>query len=321
MAKYDVFGMCNALFDLQVEVEDEQLKDLGYAKGGMFLIGPEQQSALISTVRESVVNTAPGGSGANSVYAVNQLGGKAVFTSHVADDDFGAKYRNGLEDLGVKANLGVGGASTGVCVVLITPDSERTMCTHLGSSIELKPEDVVEDDVRDSEYLYVTAYLWDQQSQKEAVLKAMRAANRSGTKVALSLSDPFCVERHKDEILQLVRSHVDLLIGNAEEAMLLLGADNKEDAARGLSEYSDLAVVTDGANGSYIVQDGNLKHLEATKIKPVDTTGAGDAYAGALLTGITQGKPLDETVQRASKMAAKVVAQFGPRLEKLPEDL
>jgi sugar/nucleoside kinase (ribokinase family) len=317
MSKYDVFGMCNPLYDLQAEVSEETLASLGYEKGSMSLIGHEQQRELVAAIYESLVNSEPGGSGANTMVGVAMLGGKPVYTGNVGKDEHARLYREGLEKRGVKPNLGSSDTDTGISVILITPDTQRTMCTYLGASLELGPEDVNEEDLVNSEYIYVTAYLWDTDRQKEAVLKAMSVANDNDVKVALSLSDPFCVGRHKDELKQLVQNHVNLVFGNFQEAQALTDTDTPEQAVRVLADYSDIAVVTMDSRGSLIYAEGDLHRIPAYPVKEVDTTGAGDMFAGGLLYGLTQGLPLDRTGKIASWCAAQVVAKLGPRLDSI----
>jgi sugar/nucleoside kinase (ribokinase family) len=247
------------------------------------------------------------------------LGGTACYTSRVGDDEHGALYRQGLSDKGVKPNLGVGAGQTGISLILITPDAERTMCTYLGRSRDLRVEDVHVEDLRASRYLYITGYLWDTENQKEAVLYAMKEANRAGVKVAFSLSDPFCVARHKEDFKRILKEHVDLVFGNEEEAMALTDTDAPKEAVRALAAYSDVAVVTAGKEGSYIEEGDTLHEIPAYTVEAVDTTGAGDMYAAGLLYGLTQGLPLDITGRIAAYCAAQVVAKLGPRLDAIDD--
>lgn len=314
---YDVFGMCNPLYDIQAEISDALLTETGFAKGGMFLIDAEQQKQLISHIYQHVVNSESGGSGANTMIGVALLGGKACYTGKIGNDEHGALYASKLREKGVTLCSTAGNGTTGICVVLITPDTERTLCTYLGICRELGPEDVDEEALRHSKYLYVTGYLWDTESQKAAVLKAMQRAQHFGVKVALSLSDPFCVNRHRADFEQIAGEYVDLLIGNHEEMQVLTGASTPEEAMLATSDLTDMAAVTVGAQGS-LLRDGETIHVvPPVKIQPVDTTGAGDMYAAGLLYGLTQGMPLQRTGRIAGYVAAKVVAKLGPRLDSL----
>jgi len=315
--RFDVFGMCNALYDLQAEVEEDVLAGLGVQKGGMFLIDAEQQRQIVPRVYTSLVNTEAGGSGANTMLGVALLGGRACYTSRVGNDEHGGLYRQSLTERGVKANLGVGAGETGISLILITPDTQRTMFTFLGQSRHLQREDVNVDDLRASQYLYVTGYLWDTDNQKEAVLFAMREANRAGVRVALSLSDPFCVNRHKEDFRRLLHDHVDVLFGNYQEAQAMTDTDTPREAVRALAEHCQVAVVTMDDKGSLIRQGDRLYEIPVYPVKAVDATGAGDMYAAGLLYGLTQGLPLEVTGRIAAYAAAQVVAKLGPRLESL----
>jgi sugar/nucleoside kinase (ribokinase family) len=320
---YDVFGMCNALYDIQAEVHDDllgELKDFGVEKGGMFLIDEQQQREIVGRVYTSLVNAEPGGSGANTMIGLAQLGGTGCYTSRVGRDEHGQLYRDKLAERGIKPNLGVGEGETGICVVLVSPDAQRTMCTYLGLSRDLRPDDVNLDDLRQSKYIYVTGYLWDTDNQKETVLLAMREANRAGVKVALSLSDPFCVNRHKEDFRRILRDHTDVLFGNYHEAQALTDTDNPYDAVRALAEHCDVAVVTMDDKGSLIQAGSTLHEIPVYPVTAIDTTGAGDMYAAGLLYGLTRGLSLDETGRIASYAAAQVVAKLGPRLESIDRE-
>ncbi len=316
---FDVFGMCNALYDLQAEVDDAVLDELGLQKGSMTLIDEDQQRRIVPRIYTHLVNTESGGSGANTMFGVALLGGTSCYTSRVGIDEHADLYRKGLAGRGVKPNLGVGAGATGISLVLVTPDAQRTMCTFLGQARELRKEDVKLDDLRESKYLYVTGYLWDTENQKDAVLHAMQEANRAGVKVALSLSDPFCVTRHKEDFLHIIEEHVDLLFGNFQEAQVMTDTDNPHDAVRALAQHSEVAVVTMDDKGSLICNGAELYEIPAYPVTAVDTTGAGDMYAAGLLYGLTQGLSLEITGRIASYAAAQVVAKMGPRLERIDQ--
>lgn len=317
---YDVFGMCNPLYDIQAEITDSMLQELGVQKGGMFLVEEAQQRVIVSRIYDHIVNAEAGGSGANTMIGLAQLGGSACYTGKIGDDEHGALYRDGLEKQRVTVCTATGAGTTGICIVLVTPDTERTMCTYLGICRELGPEDVNRDALRASRYLYVTGYLWDTETQKAAVLRAMREAKAAGVPVALSLSDPFCVHRHKADFLQIVQEHVDLLFGNEEEAQVLTDTTTPFDAIRAMTPYCSLAAVTMGERGSLLREGEKLLEIPAYPVHPVDATGAGDMYAAGLLYGLTHGLPLEKTGRLASYLAAQVVAKLGPRLDSLERD-
>ena len=292
---YDVFGMCNPLYDIQAEIPESLLAELNVQKGGMFLIDADSQKTMVARIYDHIVNAESGGSGANTMIGVSLLGGKACYAGKIGDDEHGRLYEQSLREKQVEVSVRSGAGTTGICVVLVTPDAERTLCTYLGISQELGPDDVDTNAIRASKYLYVTGYLWDTDSQKAAVLHAMNTARSSGVKVALSLSDPFCVHRHKADFLKIVDEHVDLLIGNHEEAQALTGTETPHAAIRAMIPYCDLAVVTMGSRGALLREGETLHEIPAVTINPVDTTGAGDMYAAGLLYGLTQGLPLETT--------------------------
>lgn len=316
---YDVFGMCNPLYDIQAEVPENVLAELGYDKGGMYLIDAEQQAALVAKIYSHIVNTEAGGSGANTMIGIALLGGTACYTGKLGDDEHGTLYTEGLNAKKVQSLAAQGQGTTGISVILVTPDAQRTMFTFLGMCRELGPDDVASEVLKDSKYLYVTGYLWDTDTQKQAVLKAMREAKAAGVKVALSLSDPFCVDRNKDDFLSIIREHVDLLIGNADEAQALTDTTTPQDAIAALAPYCELAAVTMDSRGSLLRSGAETLTIPAFAVTPVDTTGAGDMYAAGILYGLTHNLSLERTGRIASCAAAQVVGKMGPRLDTLDE--
>jgi sugar/nucleoside kinase (ribokinase family) len=309
--------MCNPLYDIQAEISDELLAEVGLPKGAMVLIDEAQQREIVSKVYTHIVNTEPGGSGANTMIGIAQLGGSACYTGKIGTDEHGELYTAGLEAKKVRVCTATGAGTTGICAVLITPDAQRTMGTFLGICRELGPEDVQVEMLKECQYLYVTSYLWDTDTQKAAVLKAMRSAREHGVKVALSLSDSFCVNRHKEELTQIVHEHVDLLIGNDAEAMVFTDTQTPRDAIRAMIPYCDLAVVTMSAKGSLLREGDQMIEVPAYPTHPIDTTGAGDMYAAGLLYGITHDVPLEKAGHLASYLAAQVVGHLGPRLPEI----
>lgn len=321
MAKFDLYGMCNPLFDIQAEISHEILSQLGYAPGGMFLINLDEQRNLIPKIVEHVVNTDSGGSGANTMITFGLLGGNGVYTGHVGSDEHGSMYRAALEKCSIKPNLGVSDGETGLCVVLITPDAERTMCTYLGKALDLKAEDVFVPDLTESKYLYITGYLWDTPGQKEAVLRAMKIANDAGVKVAFSLSDPFCVNRHPQEFRDLIRSHIDILFGNDQEVLALTGKPDVQSAVDELLPECGLVVVTEGVQGSTLASTNESVKVPCYKVEAVDSTGAGDAFAAGVLYGLVNDLSLNSSGHIAGYVAGKVVGKLGPRLKKVDHNI
>lgn len=319
MSRFDVFALCNPLYDLQVQVPDSLLTSLGYPKGGVSLIDREQYDQLIPRLAGLPIHATPGGSAANTVIGIQQLGGTTCYTGKIGADTYGSAYKNGMVRWGVHANLAAGSLPTGLSVILITPDAQRTMFTYLGACQQLDPSDIDTDLIARSRYLYVTGYCWDTASQKAAVLLAMEQARAAGVPIALSLSDPFVVRRHKQELRQIVSEHVDLLFGNQEEAEVFTETSSAEAAIEVLRAWCETAVVTMSAAGSYIAQGNRLQRIEPFAVAAIDSTGAGDSYAAGLLYGLTHDLPLLTTGRLASYLTAQVVSQLGPRLEAIDE--
>lgn len=310
---FDVFGMCYALFDLQASVPQGFPEELGLTPGAMHLMNAEQQNALVLRIRDRIVNQAAGGSGANTTIGVAALGGAACFTSRVGADDFGPAYAASLRDAGVQPNLPVGPGATGACVVLVTPDAQRTMCTHLGEGRHLTRSDVNLDDLRASKLLYVTGYLWDTESQKDAVQVAIHEAHRAGVPVSFSLADTFCITRNRDDFLRLLHDDIKIVFGNEDEAMLLSEADDPRTAASWLSSDGRTAFVTLGARGALVAENGRVSRIEPSTTTAIDTTGAGDAFAAGAIYGLTHGMPPVDSAHVGSRLAAHVVSRMGPR--------
>ncbi len=317
---FDVFGMCNPLFDLQAEISEEALLESGYPKGSMSLIDEPAQQQLISAVRDYFVNSESGGSGANTMIGLALLGGTACFAGKLADDQHGNLYASKLADKNVVLVAPKGIGTSGTCVVLLTPDAERTMCTFLGICTELGPDDIDEEALKRSKYLYITGYLWDTDTQKAAVTKALQIAKDAGVKVALSLSDPFCVNRHKADFLNICTTYVNLLIGNGDEMQALTDTSNPQDAIKATAAICGMATVTLGAQGSLLRDGDQIIKISPYSSVPIDSTGAGDTYASGILYGLTHGLSFKRSGKIAGYLAAKVVSKLGPRLDTLNLD-
>ena len=321
MKRIDVFGMCNPLYDLQIEVSDEEFTSTGLTKGGMFLVSHEEQQKIVPSLYNKIVSASPGGSGANTMQGIALLGSTSAYTGHVGQDDHGRLYRAGLEANGVQVHLGSSEGDTGICVVLLTPEGERTMLTYLGRALHLSRKDVNVEALKSSTYLYVTAYLWDTAGQKEAVKHAMEKANEHDVNVVLNLADSFCVTRHKDELLDLVKAHVDVVIGNDSEVAHLTDEETPEEGAKVLSQHCKTVAVTCGERGSVLASKEEFVRVSPARVEPVDTTGAGDMYAAGLLHGLCKGLDLHKAGSLGSYLAAQVVSKLGPRLETVNMDI
>ena len=315
MEKFDVYGVCNPLIDLLSHIPDSFLKKNGIEKSIMHLISIEEQQRLLRglSADKLSVESASGGSGANSMIGIAQLGGRTAFSGKIGRDEHGKIYREKLEDLGVSARLGEGDGSTGSSLILVSDDGCRTMNTYLGMGQELQVPDIDPEVIKVSKYLYLTGYLWDTESQKKAVRAALDEAKRVETKVALSLSDPFCVKRHKEDFKILLQGYASMVFSNQEEAFTLLETDVTQEAVDIMSKWTETVVLTLGANGAIISHLGQTYYIDPFPIRVEDTTGAGDAFAAGFLFGMThEFSPLDSG-RIGAVLAGAVIEQTGPR--------
>ena len=315
MQKFDVYGVCNPLVDLLSHVPDSFLKNLGIQKNVMHLVTREQQQELLLALAEEKISleVAAGGSGANSMIGISQLGGRSAFSGKIGRDEHGKLYREKLEALGVCDCLAEGEGATGSSLILVSEDGARTMNTYLGMSQELMNQDIDRDVIQSSKYLYLTGYLWDTESQKKAVLNALDEAKKREVKVALSLSDPFCVTRHKEDFINLLKGYASMVFCNQEEAFTLLDTEITQQAVETLSDWTETAALTIGAYGALISHQGDTCYIDPLPVRVEDTTGAGDAFAAGFLYGMTHDlSPLDSG-RIGATLAAAVIGQTGPR--------
>ena len=315
MQKFDVYGVCNPLVDLLSHVHNSFLKKLGIQKNVMHLVTREQQQELLWALAEEKISleVAAGGSGANSMIGISQLGGRSAFSGKIGRDEHGKLYREKLEALGVCDCLAEGEGATGSSLILVSEDRARTMNTFLGMSQELMNPDIDPDVIQSSKYLYLTGYLWDTESQKKAVLNALDEAKKREIKVALSLSDPFCVTRHKEDFINLLKGYASMVFCNQEEAFTLLDTEITQKAVETLSDWTETAALTIGAYGALISHQGETCYIDPLPVRVEDTTGAGDAFAAGFLYGMTHDfSPLDSG-RIGATLAAAVIGQTGPR--------
>ena len=320
--RIDVIGIGNAIVDVLGHADDGFLREHELAKGSMTLIDAERADRLYGAIKP--VTECSGGSAANTIAVLSSLGGNSAFVGKVRDDALGDVFRRDIESMGIAFPVAplTEGPTTGRCVILVTPDAERTMNTYLGASAELSPEDIDTDQIAESQVTYLEGYLWDPPKAKEAFIKAARAAHQAGRLVSLSLSDRFCVTRHRDEFLMLVRDHVDVLFANEDEVMTLYNAETFDEALQIVRGHCGIAALTRGARGSIVVSGNEVHVLDAPSLGGVvDTTGAGDAYAGGFLYGLTQGHTLANCGRIGGIAAAEVISHFGARPGRSLKDL
>lgn len=312
---YHVCGLGNAIVDLFLDVSDAEFAQLQFERGTMRLVEPGDQAELIEHVHKQNPQMAAGGSVANSMIALTQLGGKAAFIGCVGDDLFGQFYGTEFTSLGVHlANPALPGETTGTCVCLVTPDAERTMRTSLAVSSHLAARHVAESAVRDSEWLFIEGYVFaNPETGQAAIRRAIDLAKVHGVKVALTCSDAF-IPQVFGEAFGEALDEADLLFANAAEAMAVTGERDVKHAFDALKRRLKNVVVTDGPHGAYVAFAGQVAHVPAVACEPVDLTGAGDMFAGAFLYGVTHGVSPAQAAKAANALCAKVITQVGARL-------
>ena len=318
MRKYNIYGIGAALVDTEVEVSDDFLSKAGIDKGVMTLVDEARQAELLgvlSTETGSMLRKC-GGSVCNSVVAASSLGAQAFFSGKVSDDDDGQLYIDDLKEAGVDFHTaGQEPGITGKCLVMVTDDAERTMNTFLGASEGLSAREIDQVALVDSEWFYVEGYLVTDEARTAATKAAVELAKVSGVKVAISLSDPFVVSVFGDALRQVIGDGVDLIFCNKDEATAFTGTESLETASEALKQYTKTFAITDGANGAMTFDGVTMNQSKGVDAKAIDTNGAGDMFAGAFLCAITSGRDYAWAADLANDCAARVVAQFGPRLE------
>lgn len=315
--KYDVYGIGNALVDMEFEVTDDFLNKHDVTKGVMTLVDEETQFQLIEDINRAEATQKPGGSAANTISAVSQFGGTSFYSCKVADDAFGDIYLADMKETGIDTNFdrqereeGI----TGKCLVMVTDDSERTLNTYLGITANLSTKEIDEQAIQWSEYVYIEGYLATSPNGFEAMKETKKIAQKHGVKTSLTLSDPSVVEGFKERFKEVVGDSVDLLFCNEAEAKIYTGHDNLMEAREVLKKSAQRFVITQGSNGAIIYDGDTFIDIEPYEVKAIDTNGAGDMYAGAFLYGITNGLGYAGAGKLASLAGSRVVSQFGPRL-------
>ena len=313
----DVVGLGNAIVDVIAHAEDAFLAAEGMAKGAMTLIEAERAETLYARMGPGVESS--GGSAANTMAGIASLGGRAAFIGKVKDDQLGAIFAHDIRAAGVafRTRPARGGAPTARCLSVVPPDAQRTMNTYLGASVELGPEDVDEALIAAAQVTYLEGYLWDRPRAKDAFRKAARIAHEAGRQVALTLSDPFCVERHRAEFQELVRGPVDILFANEAEIRALWQVRDFDAALSATRGLVQIAALTRSEKGSVVLSNGKTESVPAEPVqRVVDTTGAGDLFAAGFLHGLTQGRPPAEAARIGAIAAAEVIAHVGARPER-----
>lgn len=316
MNKYNVYGLGNALVDMEFEVEDGFLNLMEVDKGVMTLADEDTQHRLMTHLDAFEGNRASGGSAANTLIAVSAMGGSSYYACKVADDDLGHFYLHDLKQAGVDTNMNGTHANgiTGKCLVMVTPDAERTMQTFLGISSELSMHEIDDELIKASEYLYMEGYLVTSPSAQQANIHARQIAEANGVKTAFTFSDPAIVQHFHNELTETIGDGIDLLFCNEAEALSFTGKESIEDAIAVIKTFAASFAITLGAKGALVYDGAQTHNIAPFPIKAIDTNGAGDMFAGAYLYGITHGYSAAEAGKLASLAASQVVQKFGPRL-------
>ena len=312
---FSVYGIGNALVDIQYRVTPDFLAEAGIEKGVMTLIGEDRHHELLERLGDDVLKRSSGGSAANTMIGVANLGGKAYYACMVAKDTYGDFYLRDLAAAGVASNRFQGEGITGKCLVMITADADRTMNTYLGITGTFGVEQLEPEVIEQSDYLYIEGYLIASDEGFAAALAAQAKAHARGTRVSLSLSDPLIVAAFRDRMRALVSAGVDMLFCNEDEARAFTGTSETDDACGVLESMVGAYAVTCGADGAIVWDGGERFRSQGFSVDAVDTNGAGDMFAGAYLFGVTHGFDAAGSAKLANFASMRVVAQYGPRLE------
>jgi fructokinase len=310
-----ILGIGNAIVDVFVKVDDNFLSKNNLTKGSMKLIEKAEFETLKDTIKIEKIEA--GGSVANTIAGISYLGGNSSFIGKVNSDEFGRVYKKSLEKIKVNfyyseksENL-----STGASIIFITPDSERTMCTYLGISSQLSKEDINEDKIKDHELIFLEGYLWDKGKSEEMFKHVINIAKKNNTKIAMSLSDTFCVTRHRNDFFKLLVNDLNILIGNENEINELVQKDNLLASINELKKINKIVVITRGENGSLVILNNEITKCESIKVKKVlDLTGAGDLFASGFLKEYLDKSNINKCLQTGSELAAKIIEKIGARL-------
>ncbi|WP_258102382.1 adenosine kinase [Marinoscillum pacificum] len=315
--KYDVYAIGNAVVDYVTETSDKFLEEHDIEKSVMTLVDEDRQMSVLADIDSGVTKKEGGGSAANTIVAASMLGGKCFYSCKVANDGDGHFFLKELTDIGIDTNLEKKELETGVTgkvLIMVTPDSERTMNTFLGISSEFGVKELDKEAISNSKYLFIEGYLVASESGRHAMKEAKKYAEENNIKVSLTFSDPSMVKYFRDEMEDVVGASVDLLFCNEEEAMLFTQTDNITDARAELKKVAKKFVVTQGKNGSLIYDGDTFINIEPYEVEAVDSNGAGDMFSGAFLYGITNGHTFASAGKLASKASSVVVSKYGPRL-------
>jgi sugar/nucleoside kinase (ribokinase family) len=311
MKIYDIASVCNALMDVLIEIDDSDIQKLGLTKGIMHLVDSQRQRAVLAQFANKPKVTELGGSSMNAIRTLASLGHKTVFVGMVNDDEYGHRIRERMNALGIKSYLGGHTEeSTGTCLILITPDGERTMNTNLGASRLYDSSLIPHQDIANSHVFHFCGYQWDTAQQKQALKHSIDTAHKNNTIISFDLADPFVVDRNRDDFIAMIDSEADIVFANREEAKLLFKT-SPHDTARRIAASGSIAVVKMGADGAVIAKGEELFEVPPISTQVVDTTAAGDMFAAGFLHGFLKGRDLATCGKIATILASDVISRVG----------
>lgn len=311
MKKHDITSVCNALMDILIEATDHDLQTLGLKKGVMHLVDSRRQAEVLNYFENKHKTTELGGSSLNAIRTLAALGHKTVFAGMINDDEFGTQIKSRMNHLGIKSFLGGHfSESTGSCIVLITPDGERTMNTNLGASRLYDKTHIPHEEIADSQMLHFCGYQWDTSEQKEAVMLAIQTAHKNNTLISFDIADPFVVDRNRDDFIRLISEEADIIFANKEEAKILFRS-TPEEAGKRIADTGSIAVIKLGAEGALICKGNEQFRISPVPTSVVDTTAAGDMFAAGFLHGFLKGRSMDICGKIAATLASDVISRVG----------
>ncbi len=315
---FDVFGVGNALVDILALVDDRFVSDFDLPKGSMNLMDSARQADVLNRLEQSSLHLASGGSAANTMVTIARSGGTGVYVGRVAHDPHGEFYRQDMLQVGIAFPVTLAAEAslpTGTSVILTTPDAERTMCTHLGVSTDLRTADVDFEQLGGAKISYVEGYLWDAEDPRAVCVETFEQSRKRGVKTSFTFSDPFLVERFPDDFNTIVDDYCDIVFCNADEARHFFATEDLDACCQKLAARVEQGFITDSANGCYVLEAGQTKHVQGFAVEAVDTVGAGDAFAGGVLFGLTHGMSSVEAARWGNFCASHIVSKYGARLE------
>ncbi len=318
MKKTLIYGVGNALVDSEYKVTDKELNQLNLTKGCMELNDIDNHIKLSNELKNKhgIVKMMPGGSVANSLYALAQFGENVVFTGRISRDNIGASFEESLKFVGMQSAIKqVENGITGECIVMITPDHERTMYTYLGVSSDLSKEDISKDAIINSEYLLIEGYLVTSDATKNVAKYCLDIANENSIKKIITLSDPNVVSFFKQNMMELIHKKFDIIFCNKQEAFNISSTDNINDSIKFLKSFSNEIIITSGSDGAYVYRDNNLTHVVSDNIIPVDLTGAGDMFLASYLLSKTKNKSISESIEFSNKCSGKIIQKYGAKFD------